>query len=214
MAIVQATITAYPSSLDTVNSVYDRIDDSYPISNAFAASSSTTQARVYWVKGSSAQTYVYLKFDLSSIPADATILSVGCSEKTNMTGTQSSRWSERDIYVTSGTTIKSGKMGTFDTSAHTFGDAGTWTWAELQEARMRYHIKRGTNSSYYNTDYYLAIYGATLTVTYEYDSGGADMPVRVKDGGSWVTPSKVLVKDGGVWKEATKILAKDGGIWH
>lgn len=163
----QYTVTVYPSLLDTANSVYDRIDADYPIANAFDAPSSSSQARAYWIKGASAETYVYLQFDLSSIPSNATILSVACSERTTMTGTQSTRWSVRNICVTSGTTVKSDLITAFDNNARSFSDMGTWTWAELQEARMRYHIKRGTNSNYYNIDYYLGIYGAALTVTYE-----------------------------------------------
>lgn len=39
------------------------------------------------------------------------------------------------------------------------------------------------------------------------------MNVRVKQGGSWVTPKKVLVKQSGTWQEASKILAKNNGTW-
>lgn len=39
------------------------------------------------------------------------------------------------------------------------------------------------------------------------------MNVRVKQGGSWVTPKKVLVKQSGTWQEASKILAKSNGTW-
>lgn len=39
------------------------------------------------------------------------------------------------------------------------------------------------------------------------------MNVRVKQGGSWVTPKKVFVKQGGTWHEASKILANSNGTW-
>lgn len=42
---------------------------------------------------------------------------------------------------------------------------------------------------------------------------GTQMNVRVKNNGSWVTPTKVLVKSNGTWHEASKILAKDNGTW-
>ena len=42
---------------------------------------------------------------------------------------------------------------------------------------------------------------------------GAQMPIRVKSGGSWATPRKVLVKQNGSWVEGT-VRVKDGGVWH
>lgn len=42
---------------------------------------------------------------------------------------------------------------------------------------------------------------------------GTQMNVRVKNNGSWVTPTKVLVKSNGTWHEASKVLVKDGGSW-
>lgn len=161
----QYTVTVYPSSLDEVNSVFESIDASYPIANAFTPSSSGSAARVHWVKGSGALTDIYLNFDLSSIPLDATILNVVATTKINMTGYQSSRWAERGAFLSSGLTDKSSQNSVSTTSAVTFSDPGEWTPAELHEAKLHVHLKR--SSSYVNTDYYFSIYGATLTVTYE-----------------------------------------------
>lgn len=43
---------------------------------------------------------------------------------------------------------------------------------------------------------------------------GTSMPLRVKQNGSWVTPSKVLVKQSGTWHEASSVRVKSGGSWH
>ena len=164
--IVRETITVHPTSLDTVNSVYDSIDESYPIENAYALSSSTTYARVYWVYGNNEHTYIYLNFDLSSIPLDATIVSVACSVRQTMTGTQSTRWLIREAALTSGTTIKSNTITPNSTSKMTFSDAGTWTAAELHDAKWMTHIQR---RQYGTTSYHCDLYGASLTVEYEYE---------------------------------------------
>lgn len=159
------TVTVYPSSLDADLSVYESIDETHPIENAFGPANSSNYAVVHWIKGADTHTYVYLNFDLSAIPLDATIISVACSIRVTMNGTQSTRWRVRETMLTSGTTQKSSVITPSMQSVSTFSDAGTWTPAELHEAKWMTHIQRRT--SYVTTDYYLTIYGATLTVTYE-----------------------------------------------
>lgn len=44
-------------------------------------------------------------------------------------------------------------------------------------------------------------------------SSGQSLNVRVKQNGSWVTPTKILVKNNGSWVEASKLLVKDNGTW-
>ena len=158
------TITVYPSSLDTTLSVYDSIDSAHPIENAFTASSSSTYARVYWVYGNNEHTWIYLNFDLSQIPLDATIISVSGTVRQIMTGYQSTRWLVREGALTSGTTIKSSIWTPSSNSAFTITDAGTWTAAELRDAKWMTHIQR---RNYGTTEYHCDLYGLSLTVTYE-----------------------------------------------
>lgn len=40
------------------------------------------------------------------------------------------------------------------------------------------------------------------------------MPFRVKQNGTWVTPSKVLVKQNGSWVQASKVMVKQNGTWQ
>lgn len=44
-------------------------------------------------------------------------------------------------------------------------------------------------------------------------SSGQSLNVRVKQNGSWVTPTKILVKSNGSWVEARSIKVKDNGTW-
>lgn len=42
---------------------------------------------------------------------------------------------------------------------------GTWTLAELSDARIKIHMIRGTSNV--DTNYYARFYGATLTIKYK-----------------------------------------------
>lgn len=210
MARKEVTISVHPTSYDEVNIAYESLNSQYPISNAYSDSDSTTYGDVYIKKGANAETYVYLKFDFSSIPADATIKSVSAKGKGYSSATASSIIATRQMQLAAGTTLKGSALTLSNTeNEQTFSDVGSWTRAELLEAGIRFYIKRKT--SYTSNNYHLRMYGATMTVTYEYDE--PDMPMRVKQNGAWVIPTKVLAKQNGVWSEATKILVKDGGAW-
>ena len=154
------TITVYPSSLDDDNSVYDSYEN---LNNAFDSGSANNYANFHWVKGANAETKVYLNFDLSAIPEGAIIVDVSGKGRINTTGYQSDRWLVRGIYLCSGTTQKSNSM--YPTSLTSFSDSGEWTLEELRDAKICYYITRRT--AYATTDYYLYVYGGSLTVTYD-----------------------------------------------
>ena len=182
----------------------------YPIENGYADSDSTTQARFNWVKGNQAETYIYYKFNFSSIPADARIISVTGKAKGYINTATSGRVAAREIQFATGTTLKgTAEELTSTVTEFTFADVGSWTRAELLDAGVRFYVRRGGSGA--NSTFYMRAYGATMTVTYEIDA--PDSPLRVKQNGSWVTPTKVLVKDNGSWTEAVKILVKDNGTW-
>lgn len=211
MAIVQGSITAIPYSYDTVNISYESMDSSNPVGNAYADTSSTTYFRFYLKTGAQAETYIYFKFDFSSIPSNAVITSISASTKCNISST-STAIAARQIQLSTGLTLKGSSTANGTATSTRALTPGTWTRAELDDIRMRFYAKRSSSST--TSSYYIRVYGATVTVAYEYDDSPAPpMPLRVKDNGSWVTPTKVLVKDSGSWTEATKILVKDGGEW-
>lgn len=162
------TITADVSSHDTTHYSYASVSSSYPLSRAYTDSSSTTYGQVSWKTGSGAETYVYLRFDLSAIPVGATITSVSAKAKGYVNTTSSSRVTTRQMQLATGTTLK-GSALTISTSAttQTFSNTGTWTRAELMDAGVRFYVKRGTSNT--SSTYQLRLYGADITVNYTYE---------------------------------------------
>ena len=163
----QGTISAHPTSYDTTNYSYASISSSYPITNAYADSTSTSYCQVNWKTGSGAETYVYLRFNFSSIPSGATIKTVTAKAKGYVNTTNSSRVTSRQMQLATGTTLKGSALTLSNsTSEQTFSSVGTWTRAELLNAGIRYYVKRGTSNT--SSSYNIRMYGATMTVTYEY----------------------------------------------
>jgi hypothetical protein len=158
------SVVLTPVLFDDTNSVYAGVNTSYPIANGYTDSSSTTYSQFNITTGSGATTYIYYNFDTSDIPNGATINSVTCSAKTYINTTNSSRITTRQIQLCTGTTAK-GSAGTISnsTSAMTI-TAGSWTLAELRNAKIRMHVVRGTSNT--TSTYYVRFYGATLTINY------------------------------------------------
>lgn len=159
------TLTAYPSSFDDTNSDYKGIYSTYVIKNAYTDASSTTRAAFYTNTGSGATTDVYYNFDCSEIPSGATINSISCQVKCGTQGTN--YYGTRTVQMTTGTTAK-GSATTMSGSnsspqTHTLS-VGTWTATELHNAKLHFHVVRGSNNT--TTDATFSVFGATLTVSY------------------------------------------------
>lgn len=196
------TVTLYPSSYDTENYSWR---NSSNISNGYANSSSTTSA-TFGIPRPYGEAYIYYKFDTSSIPDGAEIVSVSCKAKVKING-NSTTTPQKKIQMATGTTLK-GTASTASSTAKEYTlDVGEWTLAELRDIRIRPYAKTGNTSSNYSIDFF----GATLTI--EYNLPGPSYTVKVKNNGAWVDATKVLVKSSGSWVEATKVLAKDNGTW-
>ena len=164
----QETISAHPASYDTEHHSYASISSSYPITNAYTDSDSTNYCQVSWKTGSQAETYVYLRFDFSAIPVNATIRSVTAKAKGYVNTTNSSRVTTRQMQLATGTTLKGSALTISNsTTEQTFSNVGTWTRSELQNAGVRFYVKRGTSNT--SSTYQLRMYGATMTVTYEWE---------------------------------------------
>ena len=159
----QGTFTGHPTSYDS-DHAYASISSA---ANGYADSDSTNYATINLTTGSRATTYMYYKFDTSSIPANATIKSVSCTCKCYISNTNSNRIATRQVRLYSGTTAK-GSAETVSNSTDEFEiTAGTWSRSELNDARIRLYAVRGTNQT--SGSQYFRFYGATLTVEYEYD---------------------------------------------
>lgn len=164
----QETLSAHPTSYDTTHYSYASISSSHPITNAYTDSNSTSYAQVSWKTGSSAETYVYLKFNFSDIPANAVIKTVTAKAKGYVNTTNSSRVTTRQMQLATGTTLKGSALTLSNsTSEQTFSSVGTWTRNELLDAGIRYYVKRGSSNT--SSTYYIRMYGATMTVTYEWE---------------------------------------------
>lgn len=163
----EGSFSAHPTSYDTTHYSYASISSSYPITNAYTDFSSTTYCQVNWTTGSGAETYVYLKFNFSDIPSGATIKTITAKAKGYVNTTNSSRVTSRQMQLATGTTLK-GSALTISNSAseQTFSSVGSWTRAEILDAGVRFYIKRGTSNT--SSNYQLRMYGATMTVTYEW----------------------------------------------
>lgn len=199
------TVSGHPTSYDSDYSAYSVSG----LNQGETDSSSTNYATINLTRGNNAETSIYYNFALN-IPTSATIDSVTCTAKCYISNTQSNRIATREVRLYSGTTAK-GSSATVGNSTSEFTvTAGTWTAAELNNAKIRIYAIRGTNST--NTNYYFRFYGATLSVTYT--EASATTSIRVKMNGSWITPTKVYVKDSDTWKEATKAFAKINGTWE
>ena len=153
----------------------------------------TTYAKITLKTGTSAETWVYWPFDLSAIPSNATIDSVSCSAKADVSVGIGSHITSRTIQLYSGTTGKGSATNlTTSETAHNL-DCGTWTRAELQDCRLRTYARRGASST--STNSYLYFYGADLTVTYTYKN------------------EKFMLKLSGDYKDAARTFKKVSGIW-
>ena len=157
------SVTFHPVNVAS-DHAYASINSSYPITNGYADASSTNYTRINLTTGSGATTYIYFTFDCSDIPANATINSVTCQAKVSISTTTSNRVTTRQARLYSGTTAM-GSAYTVANSTTAFSiTAGTWTRAQLQDARLRLYAVRGTNNT--SSTYYFNFYGATLTVNY------------------------------------------------
>ena len=152
------TITLHPSSYDEENYSWRTYSN---IARGYTSSSSTTYAR-FGIPYKGGEAYIYYKFDTSSIPNGAEIVSVACTAKAKADG-NSSTTPQKKIQMATGTTLKGTATTLTSTATARELDVGTWTLAELRDIRVRPYAKTGSSTqSNYNLDFY----GATLTITY------------------------------------------------
>lgn len=156
----QYTITLHPTSYDTTDHSW------YSTSNldrGYTDSDSTNYAQINDTRGSNAETWIYYKFDTSSIPANATDITVTCKAKALANG-NSAGIINKKMQLYTGTTAKGSSASIGTSASEKDVTAGTWTLSELRDARIRLSVQRTTSST--TTNFYIRFYGATLTITY------------------------------------------------
>lgn len=197
------TVTSYPTAYEVSGSIsgthYQQCIghglDNTVSGNDYASSSGSTA-------------HIDYSFDLSDVPAGATIQSVAVQVKGHCESTSSSS-EAATLQLYSGTTAKGSESEFTSTSDQTVTmTAGTWTAAELQEAVLRFTI------GYYGG----AVSGAEWSVTYELDgyvytiaNVTADHALVFSAGSSGPT---LYVKSGSTWQQVTSAYRKVSGAWQ
>lgn len=194
MAIITDSIKVTPSGYDSTNYSYASVVSGYPLTNPVGQDSTgESMCRINLKTGSGAESYVFYTFDFSAIPSDATIKSISGEAKVYISNTSSYRIKTRQVQLYYGTSTAKGSASTMSTSTTALTlTCGTWTRAELDNCRLRLYAKRGSWST--STTYYMGLYGADLTVEYEWN--GIEYTVTANATGGSVDPTSVLLSSG------------------
>ena len=198
-----------PISLDTNLSSYDSINSVYPLHNILGKDeTNSTFTRFNMNTGTSAYTYVFLVFDFSAIPENATINRVSCSCKCKCSNSSPFVAGNNDIALceNSNVIVKSSSTRTFDTSASTETISSVEiTRAQLNNLRFRLLGARGSLGV--NRTHYLDLYGVSITVEYTTQD---QVEMQFSVNGTWLNVTEAYVKsDDGIWmkqEDFTKVF--------
>ena len=198
-----------PISLDTNLSSYDSINSVYPLHNILGKDeTNSTFTRFNMNTGAVAYTYVFLVFDFSAIPENATINRVSCSCKCKCSNSLAVVAGNNDIALceNSNVIVRSSSTQTFDTSASTETISSVEiTRAQLNNLRFRLLGVRGSIGV--NKTYYLDLYGVSITVEYTTQD---QVEMQFSVNGIWLNVTEAYVKsDDGIWmkqEDFTKVF--------
>ena len=211
-----ATITLIPSRYWRSATAYVTVTDP---DNMYTDISSSTYATLTSTRKATTAYYAFINgFDMSSIPAGATVESF----VVRIRGYRNSRISTNAAYNPCLTNTVSGTVFADTTADSTFGTSdttivvptGSLTWADIVSDGANFSIRVSVTRSSSNYQGYLYIYGAEIDVTYTEGPAPSGLDnVYVKQNGLWVQANKMLVKQNGAWNEASEVKAKDNGTW-
>ena len=198
-----------PISLATNLSSYDSINSVYPLRNIIGKDeTNSTFTRFNMNTGTSAYTYVFLVFDFSAIPENATINRVSCSCKCKCSNSSPFVAGNNDIALceNSNVIVKSSSTRTFGTSASTETISSVEiTRAQLNNLRFRLLGVRGSLGV--NITHYLDLYGVSITVEYTTQE---QVEMQFSVNGTWLNVTEAYVKsDDGIWmkqEDFTKVF--------
>lgn len=185
-------------SFDSVNSKYQSESSAHPFSTIIGKGSDNTDSYAEWniVHGRFTQSRVYYRFDVSSIPMDATINSVNCTVRASRQNARLTEFSTLTSKIVIGTTEESEHASVANNESVNVYDlpSKTCTRDELTNVGIVMHSSRGISSS--NKDFWVRLYGATLSVDFTAVSG-----------------SRFLLKINGAWVEGSQLYKKINGVW-
>lgn len=159
------TYTTPVTSFDEANSTFYQEASGYGHDNGLGDGTGT-YAGFHLTRGSGKETFVYYNFDCSSIPNDATITSVTCSERASMSTATTNYVSQATLQLCAGTTAKGSATSILNTTAQYFTVNGgsNWSIAEIKNCKLRGYAKRGSKQQ--NSQYTMRLFGGVLTVEY------------------------------------------------
>lgn len=185
-------------SFDSVNSKYQSEASGHPFSTIIGKGSDNTDSYAEWniVHGRFTQSRVYYRFDVSSIPMDATINSVNCTARASRQKAKVTEFSTLTLKIVVGTTEESRHATVANDESVDVYDlpSRTYTRDELTNMGIVMHSARGISSP--NKDFWVRLYGATLSVDFTAVSG-----------------SRFLLKINGAWVEGSQLYKKINGVW-
>lgn len=198
-----------PTSLDTSLSQYNSINSSYPLSNILGKDETNSKfTRFNMTTGSLAYTYVFLMFDFSAIPENATINRVSCSCKCRASSSSPIVAGNNDIALceNSDVIVRSSSTQTFYTSASTETISSVEiTRAQLKNLRFRLLGARGSLGT--SRTHYLDLYGVSITVEYTTQD---QVEMQFNINGTWLNVAESYVKsDNDIWvkqEDFTKVF--------
>lgn len=157
------TDTFIPTSYDSTNSSYDSIYEGSP-TNGLTSHTDSNRICAFVEQTAYAEAKLTYNFDCSSIPQNATINSVTCIAAAACYS-NGQYFDTKTVQLYSGNTAKGTAVtitGAGNTSENHNINGGTWTRAELDNAKIVIYIERGNNT----TRASFSFWGATLSVTY------------------------------------------------
>lgn len=154
MAIVQKSVSSYPTSYTTSGSISGT---KYQNAIGKGADTAAVTGNDYASGGSSSTAHIDYSFTFEGIPEDAEIVSVACQVKGHL---ENKSRSTANLQLYAGSTAKGSVSKFSSTSAQTVTlTTGTWTRSEIDSLVLRFTI------GYYGG----LVNGATVTVTYSYN---------------------------------------------
>lgn len=155
MATVRKTATSYPTAYTTSGSIKGT---AYRNAIGKGSDTSAVSGNDYSNGGSSSTAYISYSFEFEEIPSAAEIESVACTVKGHC---ENSSRSTANLQLYSGETAKGSVSKFTTTSAQTVTlTTGSWSRSDINDMTLRFTI------GYYGG----LVNGATVTVTYTYDS--------------------------------------------
>lgn len=187
---------------------------SYPYTRMCDDGQSNNYARFNVNKTAGATSYMFLEFDCSAVPEDAIITNVDGFIRLYSTGS-GSYCSSRQIRWCLG------NGDNWMRFSQNFSTSSNPTYIEVDDLKSNFeredldNIKcyvHYTRSSYTsNTQYYIYIYGAYLSVTYEMPSSDN---FYIKQNEVWNPVLKIYLKENGIWTEQSLSYLSDNNITY